>query len=399
MKTVLAFTLSLLLETATATPIVTRLPDNPNKILGTCKDLRASASAGVVDGDGGGHPGACGYTQVKFYFDGREFEDYVTAVAEKTIEPFQITTYQGENGMKCARAKGINVELSSTAEVSYLNWLHNKPAGSKCANEWDRLKKVITEHETKHVDDVRPVINSAEARFKAALITNCIASGDPVDGILEKGISALKDIAILMKKDWDQHAGDLDRAGDLCDINCCACNDNTCYAGTFSAATNSSAPVSYSGAKGVHIELALDREDRDGQGRVIQQFYTLERGEFVYPKIVSVGEFDCVLNQTNFPLMASKADLTIFLNNPNYEKNSYHMGFVIDGTPIGTCHLKSNPKVTMTMPLYPFNFGFLSECSNYKTEPMKTPDVLAGSFANSCAGAITTVDWNFKVNN
>lgn len=44
MKTLLVFTLSLLLETATATPPVTSLPDNQNSIQGSCKDLRASAS-------------------------------------------------------------------------------------------------------------------------------------------------------------------------------------------------------------------------------------------------------------------------------------------------------------------------------------------------------------------
>lgn len=397
-----AFTFSAFFESAIAgplIPVIRRLPDNPNPIQGVCKDLRAAAANGVKDSAGHTYVGACGYTQFVPYFDGLELQTYVEEVANKNINPLQITFYQDTSGMKCARANGFNVELSGSVEVSYLNWLHNKPANSRCANEWDRLKKVIVDHEAKHVADAQPVLTTAQRRLDAVAISYCTASGDPTNGLIEKGLIEFRDTAIALKKDWEKLSAAHDKEGDLCNINCCSCSDTACYSGSFNAKSSSPASISFAEAKGQNIEMVLDREDKDSNGRVIQQFYIIERGQFVYPAMVAMGEFDCILDKTIFPLTSSRADMTLYLNNPNFPKNSYNLGFSTEGYPTGDCHLRSDPNVKISIPLSPFTFGLLKDCSSLQTKPIKNPNFLEGSFPNACAGTTTTVDWIFKLNN
>ena len=383
----------------TAAPIVHRLPNNPNPIQGACKNLREAAGEGVKDTSGRTHKGACGFTEFVPLFDGMDFDTYLAALGSGAVNPMELELYNETPTTKCARFTGFNVELSGNTEVSFLNWLHNKPANSKCSNEWDRLKKVILDHEDKHVGDAMPVLTKAHQNLTTMQVTVCAAGDYPRAAAIETGLRKFKAIAEALVKQWDELSAGHDKEGDLCDINCCECSDASCYAGGFKADSISPTSLSFTGAKAQHIEMSLSREDKDSKGRVLQQFYTLERGEFIYPDVVTYGEFDCKLNQTVFPLRSTSADMTLFFNSPNFAKNSYSMGFSTEGNPVGTCHLRSNPNVVITIPFPPFTFGLLTECSNYKTVPFNNVNLLQGIFPHTCSDTTTTADWLFKLNN
>lgn len=377
-------------------PEVRHLPPNPNQIYGSCKDLRANAASGVRDTSGNVHSGACGFTQFIPLFDNLILEQYVDEIADK--KPIEAIPYTDASGAKCLRADGFKVELSGSTEVSYLNWNHNKPSGSKCADAWSKLKKIIIDHENKHVEDAQTVLNSAQKRLQSMHVSYCAKTSNenPEMGLLEKAFIEFKNTALALKEEWSKLENARDHEGDLCDINCCECSDTSCYAGSFNADSTSDAGISYKGAQGKHIEMSLIREDRDSKGRLLQQFYTIDRGEFEYPAMVSMGEFDCTLNKRTFHLAPSEANMTIFYNNPNFSKNSYNLGFFTNEGPVGNCYLRSNPRVSFTMPLVPFAFSFLSECSHYNQLPIEIPGVLEGQFTNTCAGTNITLDWNLK---
>jgi hypothetical protein len=213
-------------------PTISRAPDSTDPVSGSCEAFVQATVRGVQDNEGVVHTGDCGFTRFRPLFNGLDQADYLDAVRKRLFDPpFTIESFRGDArrdaGRFCARAFDFAIDLRAEVQVSMLDWRHGKKANSECAREWERLKRIIRNHEEQHARDVKPLLDAAAARLRQINPINCAGSNkDAIDGLAPLIITALNTWFRSIKDDWDVRQSRLDNSGkDRCSIDCSKCKE------------------------------------------------------------------------------------------------------------------------------------------------------------------------------
>ena len=117
----------------------TYLPATTMVVPGMCANYDATvASSGVISPNGTRHPGACGWIDADFLFEGLPFAQYWQSVMAGTLAPPYTLTFSSEPTGECATITKFTLHLSARVQPSTLGWTPNRPSTSACATQWSQ---------------------------------------------------------------------------------------------------------------------------------------------------------------------------------------------------------------------------------------------------------------------
>lgn len=153
---------------------------------GSCSALNQHLANGVADAWGSKHPGAWGFTGVRFLINGLTGELFVEEMkagkAPWKINVKENTGLGGTQYQACATISAVDIEFVPQIDISVLEWLPKKKPPKVCWDQWMKKRSFIHSHEKGHAADYRKIAFTETKKFREDIkktATNTSLCHDP----------------------------------------------------------------------------------------------------------------------------------------------------------------------------------------------------------------------------